>query len=378
MRFWSARINSKSRRNGFLSLLACAVLSTNAALAQGDELKSVQYREDGAISQQVGMPIYSWQSNSVSPRGVVLAIHGLVMHGKSYDQLGRTLAAQGFAVYATDLRGYGRCGSEHHHEFCKLPDCKQKIDYEKSFTDLVKLSHALKQQYPSVPFYCVGESLGGAMAIKLSSKYPELINGLVLSAPAIKRHNFFDPYLIAQAASWIAVNPTAKIDVMPFVRKFASDDPEVIVELQHDPLLRTHLSAYELLKSHNAVRKTISYVPGIKPEIPVLVIQGSADRCIKANAVMLLLSKLRSDDQTVKWFHQRGHILLETKHVKPDTMDSVVMWISDHADEHQLQVKENDREHTSAHGHQLHQRSVFQFESNGRAIYRPVSGESDR
>jgi acylglycerol lipase len=376
MRFWPARINRKSHRKLILSLMACALLTPNAVMAQDSSVSAVEYRQDGAIAKQVRMPIYSWQSKSAAPRGVVLAIHGLVMHGKSYDRMARTLAAQGFVVYATDLRGYGRCGSEHHHEFCELPDCKQKIDYEKSFGDLVKLSHALKEQYPSVPFYCIGESLGGAMAIKMSSKYPELINGLILSAPAIKRHNFFDPYLMAQAASWIAVNPKAQLDLMPFVRKFASDDPDVINEMQNDPLLRTHLSAYELLKSHNAVRKTISYVPGIKPEIPVLVIQGSADRCIKANAVMLLLSRLRSVDQTVKWFHQRGHILLETSHVKPDTMDSVVMWLSDHANEHELQVQENHHDHTSASIHpQFHQRSVFNV--NGRAIYRPVSGQTD-
>lgn len=376
MRFWPARIKNKSYAKIILPLLACVLLTPNLALAQESPQAAVEYQEDGVIAQRIAMPIYRWQSKTMAPRGVVLAIHGLVMHGKSYDQVGRTLAAQGFAVYATDMRGYGRCGSEHHHEFCQLPDCKQKIDYEKSFNDLVKLSQTLKEKYPSVPFYCIGESLGGAMAIKISSKYPELMDGLILSAPAIKRHNFFDPYLIAQAASWVAVNPKAQLDLMPFVRKFASDDPDVIAELQKDPLLRTHLSVTELLKSHNAVRKTISYVPGIKPEIPVLVIQGSADRCIKANAVMLLLSRLRSEDQTVKWFHQRGHILLETSHVKPDTMDSVVIWISDHADVHQLQVKGNNREHTSAQAvPQLHQRSVFHLD--GKAIYRPVSAQLD-
>ena len=86
------------------------------------------------------------------------------------------------------------------------------------------------------------------------------------------------------------------------------------------------------------MRKTGSYVSEIPNNKPVLVIQGGADRCIKASAVMVLLANLQSTDQTVKWFHERGHILLETAFIKPDTMAAVVNWLNAHTESQSLQT----------------------------------------
>jgi alpha-beta hydrolase superfamily lysophospholipase len=281
----------------------------------------------------------------------VLAVHGLAMHGKSYDHLGRTLALQGFLVYAIDLQGYGRSMDKSNPEIaltrkakskvkCKERDCRHHVDYDKSFDDLVKLARTVREINPTMPVFGLGESLGGAMVIRLAARNPELCDGLVLSAPAVKRHALIDPYIIVNAGLFMA-NPRAQLDLMPFVRKYSSDDARVVEEKENDPLLRRHLSAYELLKSTQAIRKTIRYVPNIPSDTPVLVIQGGHDRVLRADAVMTLLSKLRSQDQTVKWFSQRGHILLETEYVRPDTMDAVVSWLNQHVQSQEIQSKCN-------------------------------------
>ncbi len=67
--------------------------------------------------------------------------------------------------------------------------------------------------------------------------------------------------------------------------------------------------------------------------MPVLIIQGSNDRVVKSNAVVQLLSSLKSQDQTVRWFSNRGHLLLETDFVQPDTMLIVTGWLREHATE---------------------------------------------
>lgn len=290
----------------------------------------VCYEEDGSISEKLNIPVYHWYANGTSPCGIVIMIHGVAMHGKSYDVLARQLAQMGFAAYATDLRGYGRT-LDASHRYCEQPDCKHKVNYDKSFDDLVALAQHLRLAYPGVPVHLVGESLGSSMAIRMAAVHPELTDGLVLAAPAVKRHSFMHKKMVQQAGH-LMYNFRAQLDLIPYVKSFASDDPEIINELSNDPLMRTRMSACELLKAHHTVKKTLDFVPGISPDTPVLVIQGSADRCIKANAVVLLLSKLRSKDQTVRWFHQRGHILLETAHVKPDTMQIVCGWLHEHVD----------------------------------------------
>lgn len=324
-------------------VLAClgaafTLTASSFAMAQEETVSTVLYQEDGAIADQLNMPTYQWSSPAIPAKGIVIAMHGLAMHGRSYDLLGRTLAAEGFLVYATDLRGYGRCVDNPRE--CKIRDCKHKIDYEKSYEDLTRLARTVRSAYPGLPVFGVGESLGGAMAIRLAARNPELVDGLILSAPAVKRHAFIDPYLIVNAGLFIT-NPRAQLDLMPFVRRYCSDDPRVIEEKENDPLLRRRLSAYELLQATTEIRRTLSYVSKIPSDTPVLVIQGGGDKVLRADAVMTLLSKLHSQDQTVKWFTERGHILLETGYVKPDTMETVVSWLNSHATAPAIQSKCN-------------------------------------
>lgn len=330
MGMWLFRkLKLRSARKVMSCMFAALTMSAQSfAMAQGEPDSLVVYQEDGKISEQLNMPIYSWTAPHVPPRGIVLAAHGLAMHGKSFDRLGRTLAAEGYMVYATDTRGYGRCVDD--SRACKVRNCKHKVDYAKSYNDLVRLSRTLRELHPSLPVFGIGESMGAAMCIRLAACNPELVDALVLSSPAVKRRSLIDPYLLVNAGI-VMSNPRAQLDLMPFVRKYCSDDPRVIEEKERDPLLRRHLSAFELLKATVEIRKTISYVPNVNPETPVLVIQGSADRVLRPDAVMTLLSKLPSKDQTVKWFSHRGHILLETDYVKPDTMEAVVSWVNAHA-----------------------------------------------
>jgi acylglycerol lipase len=354
----SIREFSFNKKN-FLALCTAIFLSANGcgmALAQSlpdafaadnstakAATAAVTYEEDGPLSEDLNVPLYTWKKSGVPLRGVILAVHGLAMHGSSYDHLGRTLAEKGYLVVSTDLRGYGSYINSS-HKYCgqKDVDCKEKTNYSKSFEDLSALAKNLKQMYPAVPLFAVGESLGGALSIRLAANHPELIDGLVLSAPALRHHSFIDPNLMADA-SLCMTNWRHQLDLTPFVKRYSSDDPRIIDEVLADPMARRKLSAYELLQVSNAVHKTEAYVSRISPETPVLVIQGGADRCVKAGAVMILLSHLRSTDQTVKWFHHRGHILIETAYIKPDTMDSVVGWLDSHVNNADMQAKYSKR-----------------------------------
>jgi acylglycerol lipase len=304
----------------------------------------VSYEENGSLSEQLNLPVYTWKKPGMAPRGVILAVHGLAMHGKCYEQLGRILADRGYVFVSTDLRGYGSYLNTD-HKFCdsakhSVADCKTRTNYDKSYEDLATLSRKLKERYATVPLFAMGESLGGALVIRLAASHPELVDGLVLSAPALKHHNFIDPYFFADA-SLCMTNPRHQLDLTPFVRRYSSDDPRIVDEVLADPLARRRLSAFELLQVSKVVHKTVGFVSKITPDTPVLVIQGSADKCVKAQGVMVLLSELRSHDQTVKWFHERGHILIETAYIKNDTRDSVVDWLESHVNCPEVQARCN-------------------------------------
>jgi alpha-beta hydrolase superfamily lysophospholipase len=180
-------------------------------------------------------------------------------------------------------------------------------------------------------FY-IGESLGADMVLRVASTRPDLVSGLILSSPAIKSRKclFTVPNIPAEGAC-IAVNYRHKVDMAPYIRRFSSEDPDIRKEILEDPLTRQRLSAYELLRTLHTARATLPQAAKIPQHIPVLIIQGNQDRTLKANAVVLLLERLRCTDQTVKWFPGRGHVLLETAHLQPMVVETITAWLQQHA-----------------------------------------------
>ncbi len=299
--------------------LALAAASAWLIAAPGQAETVRQDYEAGQFSPQ---PTSVWHDSSQKPRAMAITVHGLVMHGGTYDALARQLVTQGFVVASPDMRGYGRWRRDNSGN-----SEAGAVDYDASYYDLVALAKKMKDENPDLSLFCVGESLGADMSLRLASMHPELVDGLVLSSPAIKRQNFVGP-ILTKAPN--VLKPGAQIDIAPYIKKFASEDPQIIEGAMRDPLVRKKLSAREIWRSLNVFKATLAYARQVPSSIPVLVIQGSQDRVVKSNAVVALLGTLKSSDQTVRWFSNRGHLLLETDYVRPDTMQIVTGWLKEH------------------------------------------------
>jgi alpha-beta hydrolase superfamily lysophospholipase len=312
----------------FLSRVSGFAMAAAFSLIFGAPSQAETIRQDYEAGQFTPQPISVWRDSTQRPRAVAITVHGLVMHGGTYDALARQLVTQGFIVAAPDMRGYGRWISD------KQAD--PEVNYEDTFNDLVALAKKLKEQHPDLSLFCVGESLGADMCLRLASSHPELVDGLVLSSPAIKRQSFVGPILTKAPRM---LKPSSQIDLAPYIRKFASEDPQIIEGAMRDPLVRKKLSVREIWRSLSVFKATLDYARNVPSSVPVLVIQGSQDRVVKSNAVVTLLGTLKSSDQTVRWFSNRGHLLLETDYVRPDTMQIVTGWLKEHSTAETAQVQ---------------------------------------
>lgn len=109
---------------------------------------------------------------------VVLALHGLTGHGARWAALARELP--GVRILAPDLRGHGRSTN--------LPPW----DFDTVVADLA----ALLRAETDTPVVVTGHSFGGATAVHLAARHPELVRALVLLDPAIA----VDPAMLAEIA----------------------------------------------------------------------------------------------------------------------------------------------------------------------------------
>ncbi len=279
-------------------------------------------RDDSPVSHGMtnlpSIPISVWRDPDAKPRAVAIAVHGIVMHGSVYDSLATSLVEQGFEVYAQDLRGYGRWQG----------DPKAKISYKDSLEDLKAIIRAARVEHPDLPIFLIGESMGAGLSLRAAEAMPREISGLVLSSPALKRRNYCEPEMVLDVAS-LFTNPYRHINLVPYIKKFASEDPKIVEETIEDPLVKKTLTFSDMLRTASTIRTNIAHAKNIPADIPVLVIQGDNDRMLKQNAVVLLLKKLKSNDQTVRWLPGKGHVLLETAHIDADTLSTVRGWLVD-------------------------------------------------
>jgi alpha-beta hydrolase superfamily lysophospholipase len=134
------------------------------------------YDEFTITSGIAAVSVYRWVPES--PVAVMQIAHGAVEHARRYDSFARFLASNGFAVYANDHRGHGRTAG--------LPE---NVTYlgEKGggFLQLVEDMHCLtariKSDWPGLPVFVLGHSMGSQMARVYAAKYGDELSGLVLT-----------------------------------------------------------------------------------------------------------------------------------------------------------------------------------------------------
>ena len=284
---------------------------------------------------------------------MVLAIHGLTLHGRRYELLGRACAVGKYFVVAPDMRGFGRCYADSDNLFSTQSDCKRKIDYDRSYEDLASLAQQMKQKYPKLRLIVIGESLGAAMAVRLAGGHPELVDGLIISGPPmrIQPRMILDPWSVWQGLLAVLVRPSGLLHLDIFITKLISDNPAVIKEVSSDPLIRKHLTIGELLKTHFLVSKTRSYARNIKQDTPVLILQGNLDRCVIPAAIVDLSKNIRSADQTMRWFDNHSHLLLETSYCSGAVIAALGDWFDNHKPARLEELKELEERVRQLGGH---------------------------
>jgi alpha-beta hydrolase superfamily lysophospholipase len=329
---------------GFGSLHAAVAGETTMPPPYIDQVKpefaqKYTYVEDGDYSKALNIPTYEWMPVAMPPKAIVLAIHGLTLHGRRFRVLARSLAVNGLGFVALDMRGFGRCHFDESKTFSATED-KTKVDHQKSYEDIVQLATLIKKKYPDIRLIAMGESLGCTFCVRLAAEHPELVKSVILSAPAAKVNK--DMYAgRGQIIKGVeaAFKPHHEVDMSSFFTELVSRNPSVQSEMADDPMVRKHLPIGALLSTDEFVGKTEGWGKKTDRGLAVLILQGSNDGCVSAKHVTDLMNSMPSDDQSLAWRGKYGHLQLETAYMHPATMDAIAGWLIDHSAITQVRLK---------------------------------------
>jgi len=215
-----------------------------------------------------------WQSwIPVSPRGVIVIIHGLAEHSGRYRETADFLSENGWAVYACDLRAHGlspdppKAGRVHVNRF------------EDYFRDVDALTGLAREKYPELPMYLLGHSMGGLISIRYSLEKPAGLAGVIISSPALGTHpEFKPPFLLKLMVSILSRLAPRLLVASDLDTQAISKDPAVVKAYIDDPLVSQKVSTRWYNEIMKSMRKAHEGAASLR--IPMLLMQSGADRLV--------------------------------------------------------------------------------------------------
>ncbi|KAM6567284.1 hypothetical protein CsatA_026412 [Cannabis sativa] len=275
-----------------------------------------------------GVEIFSksWLPETSSPKAIVCYCHG---YGDTctffFEGLARKLALKGYGVFAMDYPGFGLSEGLH----CYIPSFDLLVD------DCIEHYTKVKEnpQFNALPSFLFGQSMGGAVALKMHLKQPNAWSGAVLVAPMCKiADDMYPPVLVTQILIGLAkVLPKMKLVPQKDLAEAAFRDLNKrklaaynVIAYKDKPRLRT---ALEMLNTTQEIEHRLGEV-----SLSLLILHGEADTITDPSVSKALYEKASSSDKKLNLYKDAYHSLLEgeTDEMIDTVFNDIILWLNEH------------------------------------------------
>ena len=262
------------------------------------------------------LPLAIWPAKEGPTKAVLLGLHGFGDYRDAFEEPATQVWAKaGLTTYAFDQRGFG-----------ESPTRGRWPGTDTLAEDALAVAALVRARHPGVPFYVVGESMGGALALVVADRGLE-VDGLILSAPALRGRAVLGQFasgglwFFAHTIPWMPAGPTS-IDFRP------TDNPETIKKLQRDPLMLRQPRfdmGYGLVELMDA-----GYDAAERVHLPYLMLHGMGDRLVPTATVRAALEIMPPRPDSRLAFYEHGYHLLMRDKQGPVVAADIAAWIDNH------------------------------------------------
>lgn len=226
---------------------------------------------------------------SEEAKAVILIAHGMIEHIGRYEEFAEAMNEAGIAVIGHDHPGHGKTA---------LPDRLGRFDEENGaacvLEDMRKIAEYAKRQYPGMPRFLLGHSMGSFFGRRFITLYGDLLNGAIFMGTGSQ------PTLVLKAAQYLVKRAVARdgreacdeklhrMVLGSYNKRFEkgrtehqwlSRDEEENRRYEADPYCQFHFSngAYEdFFQVMIDVKKEMQF-DRIPKDLPVLFLSGAKD-----------------------------------------------------------------------------------------------------
>ena len=258
------------------------------------------------------------------PKGVFHVVHGMTEHIGRYDTFLKEMAESGYVVVAYDNLGHGKTAKDE----SELGFIAKKNGWKKITDDVYAVSKIIKEEYPGLPYYLMGHSMGSFIVRNAAATYPDLMDKLIVMGTG-------GPMAATKPALGM-INTIkffrGKRHISPLIEKLAfgeynkgfgdgsngdwlSKNPEVRRVYNADKFCNYHFTVsamYDLVKINDAVNKK-KWFKKISKTLPILLVSGSEDPVgehSKGVKKVYKLLKKRGANVRMKLYEDNRHEIL--------------------------------------------------------------------
>uniref|UniRef100_A0A0G2JYI5 Monoglyceride lipase n=1 Tax=Rattus norvegicus TaxID=10116 RepID=A0A0G2JYI5_RAT len=253
---------------------------------------------------------------SGTPKALIFVSHGAGEHCGRYDELAQMLKRLDMLVFAHDHVGHGQSEGER----------MVVSDFQVFVRDLLQHVNTVQKDYPEVPVFLLGHSMGGAISILAAAERPTHFSGMILISPLILAN--------PESASTLKDNLTI---TKTSLEKAAEVSMAWIPYAFHLWVLAAKLLNF-VLPNISLGRIDSSVLSRNKSEVdlynsdPLIChagVKGSADRLCDSKGAYLLMESSPSQDKTLKMYEGAYHVLhKELPEVTNSVLHEINTWVS--------------------------------------------------
>lgn len=246
---------------------------------------------------------------------VVVCLHGLGLCARAYKPLADKLSQAGIDGFGVNVRGFGPDRSNPEHS---------RLDCVKTVGDVRELLKNIRKAQPESRLFIMGESMGGALAIRIAAENPELVDGVICSAPAWKLLKM--RRTAAKGVLELVFFPNKRPGPAGRgVMRQATSDPELTDHWLQDSSHKLKLSLKEATAFLSFISKTDDYAR--KLNMPTLVLQGLQDKLVSPKAVARIFRDVPANKKSFLIDATGEHLVLEEGRFSPALLESVISWM---------------------------------------------------
>jgi alpha-beta hydrolase superfamily lysophospholipase len=292
-----------------------------------------------------GKQLYAlkWEGEE-KPRALLQIAHGMAEHIGRYDDFAEFLVTRGIYVYGNDHRGHGHTATSQ--------EDRGYYDDENGFEtvvhDMKELTEIIKHDYPDVPVFLLGHSMGSFLSRRYIQLYGEELAGVIftgtgghpgflgkighyLAVREARRQGRRKPSSRLNALTFGSYNKAFKPNLTDF--DWLSRDEREVEKYIQDPLCGAVFTAgffEDFLKGLLSLYDQDDQIP---KQLPVYFVSGDQDPVGK-NTKGVLQSSLQLQtaglkDVSCKFYPEARHeILNETN--KQEVYEDILEWITSH------------------------------------------------